>query len=151
MDLNTNPPASEVGIELVELIRQLIREELDAREGSGPTALGDYDTEACAALTREFGVNSLNRAGDFFGKLAVDGAADSLTMAAHLSLGTPRNLSSALTTPVKRLSKRLGLGLPWSEEVTPEGRTLWRDRDGIAERMYEAVKAEQHRRSLGPV
>jgi hypothetical protein len=72
-------------------------------------------------------------------------------MAVHLSLGTPRNLSSALTTPVKRLSKRLGLGLPWSEELTQEGRTLWRDRDGIAERMHEAVKAEQHRRAQGAV
>lgn len=119
------------------------------RRGFNLAPPADYDEAACAALVREFGVNSLNRAGDFFGRLEADGAVDSLTMAQHMSLGTPRNISSALTTPLKRLAKRLGLGLPWVEDVSPEGRTVWRDRDGIAARMKAAVAAEQHRR-FGP-
>lgn len=141
---------STIGIRLEELLRELVREELDRRATTVTVSLADYDDAACAALTRELGVNSLNRAGDFFAKLNADGAVDSLTMAGHMSLGTPRNISSALTTPVKRVAKRLGLGLPWIEDESAEGRTVWRDRDGISARMYEAVKAEQHRRATEP-
>ncbi len=148
----TNSSASgddEIGRRLVQLIRELIAEELDARTPA-EAKLGDYDEEACAALARELGINSLNRAGDFFAKLAADGEVDSPTMALHLSVGTPRNISSALTTPVKRLAKRLGLGLPWVEDENAENRTVWRDRDGIAHRMHAAVTAEQHRRATAP-
>lgn len=137
---------TEVGRQLVDLMRGLIADELDAREAR-TRELGDYDEAACEALVEELGVNSLNRAGDFFGKLALDGEADSLTMGVHLGVGSPRNISSAITTPVKRVAKRLGLGLPWSEGENSEGRTVWRDRDGIASRMQAAVRAEQHRRA----
>lgn len=139
-----------LGTRLEELLRELIRDELGRLRTEVSSSLGDYDQAACAALARELGMNSLNRAGDFFAKLNAAGAADSLTMAEHLSLGTPRNISSALTTPVKRVAKRLGLGLPWAEEVSPGGRIVWRDRDGISARMCEAVKEEQHRRETEP-
>lgn len=139
-----------VGARLEEILRELIREELDRRTTAVSPPLADYDQAACAVLARELGINSLNRAGDFFAKLDAEGAVDSLAMAQHMSLGTPRNISSALTTPVKRIAKRLGLGLPWAEEENAEGRTVWRDRDGISARMYEAVKAEQHRRATEP-
>jgi hypothetical protein len=137
---------TEVGQQLIELVRGLIVEELDAREARTEN-LGDYDEAACTALAKELGVNSLNRAGDFFGKLALDGEADSLVMGVHLGVGSPRNISSAITTPVKRVTKRLGLELPWTEDENSEGRTVWRDRDGIAARMRVAVGAEQHRRA----
>jgi hypothetical protein len=133
---------------LTELIRDIVREEIAKLPPA--SILGDYDETACAQLASELGANSLSRAGDFFGKLENDGEVDSLTMAKHLNLGTPRNISSAITTPLKRVAKRLGLGMPWIEELNIDGRTVWRDRDGIAARMCEAVKAEQHRRAHEP-
>ena len=121
------------------------------RQGYEINAPADYDSAACMALVREMGVNSLNRAGDFFRKLEADGEADSVTMGVHIGVGTPRNISSALTTPVKRITKRLGYArLPWDEDEAPDGRTVWRDRDGIADRMVKAIDAERHRRFNGP-
>jgi hypothetical protein len=146
MPIRSQARDTEVGQQLIDLLRELIVEELDAREARSKE-LGDYDEAACAALAEELGVNSLNRAADFFGKLALDGEADSLTMGVHLGVGSPRNISSAITTPVKRVTKRLGLELPWTEDENSEGRTVWRDRDGIAARMRGAVSAEQHRRA----
>lgn len=105
-----------------------------------------YDAEQCRALARELGINSLHRSRDFFGKLDSDGAVDSVTMATFIGVGTPRNIPSAVTTPIKRISKRLGLGLPWDEEVSADDRTVWRDRQGIAGRMLTAIDEENERR-----
>lgn len=134
--------------QLARWLAPYVADELQ-RRGFNPAASADYDEAACVALVREFGVNTLNRAADFFAKLEADGAVDSVTMAQQLGVGTPRNISSALTTPLKRHAKRLGLGLPWTEGVSAENRTVWRDRDGIAGRMRAAVLQEQGRR-FGP-
>jgi hypothetical protein len=67
-------------------------------------------------------------------------------MAVWIGVGTPRNISSAVTTPIKRIAKRLGFGLPWDEEANADDRTVWRDRNGIAGRMHEALREETERR-----
>lgn len=140
----------ELGAEFAKWLAPYLIKEL---QDKGVTLITPpaYDENGCRLLVRELGINSLNRAGDFFAKLDADGVADSTTMAIHLGVGTPRNISSALTTPVKRVSRRLGFTeLPWSEGESPEGRTLWRDRDGIAGRMRDAVIEERHRRHHEP-
>jgi hypothetical protein len=134
-----------LGPQFARWLAPYVAEEL-RRGGLDPVRRTDFDDAICAEFTRELGVNSLHRANDFFAKLEAAGAADSLEMAQHLSVGTPRNLSSAVTTPIKRISKRLGLPLPWTEGESAEGRTVWRDRDGIAARMHKAIAEEQHRR-----
>lgn len=116
------------------------------KQGFNAIPREDYDEAACAEFAGELGVNSLERAADFFSKLAADGAVDSVAMAQHLMVGTPRNIPSAVTTPIKRIAKRLGLGLPWTEAESTEGRTVWRDRDGIAARMEAAMSAELDKR-----
>jgi hypothetical protein len=144
------PDRDEFGTEFAKWLAPYLIKELQGR-GMALIPSVTYDESGCRLLVRELGVNSLNRAGDFFAKLEADGAADSTTMAIHLGVGTPRNISSALTTPVKRVSRRLGFTeLPWSEDESAEGRTLWRDRDGIAARMRDAVIEERHRRHHEP-
>ena len=143
-----NRTAEDLGPLIARWLAPYVAEELRLR-GSPPLPRPDYDETVCAELVHELGQSVLNRAADFFGRLEADSSVDSLTMARHMSLGTPRNISSALTTPVKRHAKRLGLGLPWDESVNPEGRTLWLDRDGIAGRMLTAINAEQRRRFVG--
>ncbi len=41
-------------------------------------------------------------------------------------------IASLLTNSLKKRAKALHLPLPWTAQRTPEGRTRWRDRDGIA-------------------
>lgn len=144
--MGANPfPSDEFGRELARWLAPFLAEELRRLEGE-PAPLDAYTAEQCQLLAKELGVNSLHRAQDFFSKLDADGAVDSVTMAVHIGVGTPRNISSAVTTPVKRLAKRLRLGLPWDEEVSHEDRTVWRDRDGIAGRMVVALRDENRRR-----
>lgn len=148
--MNTMIGNEDMGPAFARWLVPYVVEEL-RRQGYEVNAPADYDAAACMALVREMGINSLNRAGDFFRKLDADGEADSVTMGVHIGVGTPRNISSALTTPVKRIAKRLGFArLPWEEAETPDGRMVWRDRDGIAGRMVEAIDAEHHRRAHGP-
>lgn len=144
MDSTAVFPSEQFGREFARWLAPYVAEELN-RKGPAPDA-DAFTIDQCRLLAGELGVNSLNRAQDFFNKLAADGAVDSLTMARHLSVGTPRNIASAVTTPVKRIAKRLGLGLPWDEETSLSDRTVWRDRNGIAERMVEAIREENARR-----
>ncbi|HEV2790167.1 MAG TPA: hypothetical protein VGV69_02575 [Solirubrobacterales bacterium] len=137
-------PSEQFGREFARWLAPYVAEVLRGEENlKHPSA---YDAEQCRALARELGVNSLHRSRDFFAKLDVDGSVDSLTMARYLSLGTPRNIASAVTTPIKRIAKRLGLGLPWDEDVSADDRTVWRDRNGIAGRMLAAIDEENERR-----
>lgn len=143
--MNSIPfPSDQFGREFARWLAPYVAEELrrDAH-GMDPRA---YTTEQCRELVRELGVNSVHRSRDFFNKLDAEGAVDSLTMATHMGVGTPRNIPSAVTTPIKRVAKRLGFGLPWDEEENVEERTVWRDRDGIARRMLEAIREETERR-----
>lgn len=140
-------PSEQFGREFARWLAPYVAEEL-SRENPIPDP-DAYTADQCRQLAEELGVNSLHRSQDFFNKLAADGMVDSVTMARHLSVGTPRNIASAVTTPVKRIAKRLGLGLPWDEETNISDRTVWRDRDGIAERMLEAIRDENERRFPG--
>lgn len=114
--------------------------------GSAMPAGSDYDDHTCATFVRELGTGVLNRAHDFFMKLEQDGSVGSVELAQHLSLGTPRNLSSALTNSLKQRAKALGLGYPWDDGVSTDDRTVWIDRGGIAARMVAAIQSEHHRR-----
>lgn len=82
------------------------------------------------ALVRELGTGVLNRAVDFFMKLDADGRIGSVELARHLRIGTPRNIPSNLTNSLKQRAKSLGLERPWQEEVSPDNRTVWVDREG---------------------
>lgn len=137
-------PSEQFGREFARWLAPYVAEELKrAVHAADPDA---YTSEQCRELAGELGVNSLHRSRDFFGKLQADGAVDSQTMAVWIGVGTPRNISSAVTTPIKRVAKRLGFGLPWDEGENAEERTVWRDRDGIAGRMHEAIRQETERR-----
>jgi hypothetical protein len=134
-------PADDFG----RWLAPFVADEIERRQrGRRPDAFTD---EQCRDLAEELGTNSLHRARDFFAKLEADGSVDSVTMASHLNVGTPRNIPAAVTTPIKRIAKRLGLALPWDETVNAEDRTVWRDRNGIAARMVAALEAENRRRS----
>ena len=137
-------PSDEFGREFARWLAPYVAEELQ-RDAQAPDRKA-FTAEQCRELAHELGVNSLHRSHDFFSKLDTDKAVDSVTMARHLSVGTPRNIASAVTTPVKRICKRLGLGLPWDEDENVDERTVWRDRDGIAGRMLEAIREETERR-----
>jgi hypothetical protein len=137
-------PSDQFGREFARWLAPYVADELRREtQASDPDA---YTAEQCRELARELGVNSLHRSRDFFGKLESDGAVDSLTMAVWIGVGTPRNIPSGVTTPIKRIAKRLGFGLPWDEEENAEERTVWRDRNGIAGRMLEAIREETERR-----
>ena len=112
----------------------------------GGSARSQYDDRTCAIYVRELGTGVLNRAADFFMKLEQDGSVGSVELAGHLNLGTPRNISSALTNSLKQRAKTLGLTYPWTDGVSDDDRTVWIDRDGIAARMVTAIQAEQSRR-----
>jgi hypothetical protein len=116
---------------------------------SGVPAPSQYDSATCALYVSELGTGVLNRARDFFNKLANDGQATSVEVAQLLSIMTPRNIPANLTNSLKQRARTLGLERPWRETVSPEGRTVWVDRDGIAERLVKAIDAEQQRR-FGP-
>lgn len=113
------------------------------------TPAADYDAQTCAVYVRDLGQGVLNRAGDFFRKLAHDGRVGSLELAQILNTDTPRNIPANLTNSLKQRARKLGLEVPWVETVSSDDRTVWVDRDGIAARMVVALDNENQRRS-GP-
>lgn len=130
-----------------EIRRDPIGYGLDLR---APVAVGpDYDAATCATYVRELGQNVVNRALDFFSILAADGRVGSLDLAQALGTSTPRNIPANLTNALKQRARRLGLELPWTEGVSADNRTVWIDRDRIAERMVVALRDEAQRR-IGP-
>src|SRR5574338_635312 len=80
------------------------------------------------------GDSVLLRARVFFGKLANEGRVGSLELVELLDLKGPTSIPANLTNPLKRRAKRLGLEVPWKETADREDRTVWVDRDGIAQR-----------------
>jgi len=111
-----------------------------------PTKSSDYDAATCAEYVRELGVPVINRATDFFQKLDADGQIGSLELANVMGLPTPRNIPSNLTNSLKQRARKMGLQVPWTELVSEDSRTVWADRDGIAGRMVDALRAETQRR-----
>ena len=90
----------------------------------------------------------LLRARLFFERLAKEGRVGSLELVELLDLKGPTSIPANLTNPLKKRAARLGLDVPWEETADREDRTVWVDRDRIAERMLEAIDEEIERRGL---
>ena len=115
----------------------------------------NYDAATCARYVAELGTGVLDRSLVLFNALAQEGRTDSLSLSAALECRPPA-LAGSLTTPIKRRAKSLGLPLPFDggqgsvefgglsrpRPGDDPGRTYWADRNGIAVRMLEAIKAE---------
>lgn len=146
-----DPKLDELGPALGRWLAPYVADELERRQAGRPLPtsqpFGDYDEGACEAFVAGLRTATLTNARTLFDRLAHDGSVDSLGLAADLSLGSPRNLPGPLTTPLKRRAKKLGLALPWREGVSDSDRTVWSDRDGIAERMLAAIDEETGRRA----
>lgn len=146
-----DPKLDDLGPVLGRWLAPFVADELERRQAGSvlPSSqpLGDYDESTCEVFVAGLRTPTLTKARTLFGHLAHDRSVDSLSLAAALSLGSPRNLPGPLTTPLKRRAKKLGLGLPWSEGVSDSERTVWSDRDGIAQRMLAAIDEETGRRS----
>lgn len=139
----------DLGPAIARWLAPYVAAELErARQQTGdrPAAELDYDDEMCRRFVGGLKTPTLTKATTLFLHLNRSGRVDSVQLTKDLSLGTPRNLSGPLTTPLKRRAKKLGLPLPWDEGVTDDDRTLWRDRDGIADRMLQAIQNEQQYR-----
>lgn len=106
-----------------------------------------YHEATCAAFLdpAHIGDGVLERARFFFGELATKGEITSLDLARGLELKGPRSIPANLTIPLKKSAWRLGLIEPWEDDATGP-RTIWRDRDGIAGLMVEAIQKERARR-----
>jgi hypothetical protein len=109
----------------------------------------NYDDQTCAEYVRELGIGVQNRAIDFFMALDQNGRIGSLDLAQAIGTSSPRNIPANLTNSLKQRAKKLALAVPWDETSDEENRLVWLDRDGIAARMVEALRAEHHRR-FGP-
>ncbi len=143
-------PLDELGPVLARWLAPFIAAELNIKPQ--PSELSaDYDDATCRVFISGVGDAVLPRAELFFGelhrRLAVgEPGLDSLELAKLLGTDSPRNIASLLTTSLKRRAKALGLPVPWTEESSPDNRTVWVDRDGIAARMYPLFDESHWRR-----
>lgn len=101
-----------------------------------------YDRRACRLFVAGLGDGVLENAQAFFGLLVRDGQVGSLALSNVLAVGSPRNISSVLTTPLKRRAKALGLPYPWEEGASADSRTIWLDPTGACKRILEAIHRE---------
>jgi hypothetical protein len=129
------------------LVSELKRHGLgDSDSGRVPELRDDYDDTTCEEYVREIGTPVLPRARKFFEHIGIHGEISAPELVALLELKTARQIPANLTNSLKQRARRLGLDRPWVEGVTPDDRTVWRDRDGIARRMVEALMDEEMRR-----
>lgn len=143
--------ASEALRALARELAPLIAEELGLdRSDRGRPHRGRYDEQTIVAFLapRHLGDSVLLRARAFFGRLAGGGRVGSRELVELLDLKGPTSIAANLTNPLKKRATRLGLEVPWQETHDRENRTVWRDRDGIAERMLRAIDVEIRRRGL---
>lgn len=157
MPTTSIPDSEQVLRELARLLAPYIAEELDRPR---PSVSSSYDAETCALFVSPLGTALLDRALTLFHQLSEGGRLSSLELAAAIEAAGPRAIGGMLTSPLKRRAKQLGLPLPFVggegvlayggiPDPRPDedpGRTYWADRDGIAERMAEAIRAELKRR-----
>jgi hypothetical protein len=140
--------------DFVDLIAPKLAQRGFVRSGdpvSVPGVSADYDAQTCARFLEgaHLGDSVLERARIFFGAIAEDGEIAAPDLVAALELKGSRSLPANLTTPLKKSAWRLGIDVPWAQAETPDGtRTIWRDRDGVAARMVEAIEEERGRRGL---
>jgi hypothetical protein len=111
-----------------------------------PSPLESYDEGTCAVFVAPLGDVVLDNADVFFTRLAREGEIGSLALADAIGVASPRNIAAVLTTPLKKRAKALSLPLPWAEDAHGQ-RTVWVNREGIAERMLHAVHEEKARRA----
>ncbi len=137
------PVQDDVGPALAKWLAPYLAEELKRLDAT------DYDDTVCAEYVRELGQGVLNKAGTFFGVLEHHGRVGSLELAQAIGTDTPKNIPANLTNSLKQRAAAMGRPRPWDEAKDDDNRTVWLDRDGIAERMRDAVMNEQTRR-LGP-
>lgn len=105
-----------------------------------------FDAETCAEFVTALGDTVLENVRPFFHVLAADGQIGSLQLANNLGVGSPRNIPSVLTTPLKRRAKALGLPNPWLEAADDGDRTVWIGTGSVPERLELAAAAELERR-----
>lgn len=134
--------------ELAPLIAEELGLSLPERRSTPVTA--DYDERTCIEFLSplNLGDSVLLRARLFFARLAEVGAIGSLELVELLDLKGATSIAANLTNPLKKRAARLGLQVPWEESADREDRTVWLDRDGIAERMVHAIEDEVERRGL---
>jgi hypothetical protein len=111
-----------------------------------PPVLQSYDDATCAVFVASLGDVVLDNAEVFFAQLMQEREIGSLALADAIGVASPRNIAAVLTTPLKKRAKALSLSFPWLEDAHGQ-RTVWLDRDGIAERMLRAVREEKARRA----
>lgn len=142
--------ADEAARALARWLAPFLADELEALTGTPASgtparASDSYDPATCAVFVSTLGDVVLANAETFFAHLAGQGEIGSLTLTESIGVGSPRNIPSVLTTPLKRRAKALGITVPWREDARDE-RTVWVDHDGLATRMLDAIRAEQQRR-----
>jgi hypothetical protein len=153
MHTSDTPNADRVLRDFARLLAPYVAEEL---ERPRPTVSPGYDPATCTIFVSTLGTGVLERALKLFTKLADDGRISSVELAKEITIGGPRAIGGALTSPLKRRAKQLGLPLPFlgGEGAREYGgipsplpdddprRTYWQDHNGIATRMVEAIQAQ---------
>jgi hypothetical protein len=132
---------------LARWLAPYVAEELGLPRASQPkpSPFESYDDAACAVYVASLGEVVLDNAEIFFARLGQEGEIGSLALADAIGVASPRNIAAVLTTPLKKRAKALSLPLPWAEDTRSQ-RTVWLDRDDIAERMVRAVREEKAQR-----
>jgi hypothetical protein len=133
---------------LARWLAPYVAEELGLPRGpkSKPSPFESYDGATCAVFVAPLGDVVLDNAEIFFARLGQEGEIGSLALADAIGVASPRNIAAVLTTPLKKRAKALSLPLPWAEDARGQ-RTVWLDRENIAERMLHAVREEKARRA----
>jgi hypothetical protein len=143
---------------LARLLAPYIAEELDRHQAA---LSPDYDESTCDVFVAELGTEVLRRLITLCAGLQMRDKVSSLELAAALEVASPRNISGALTTPLKRRARLLKLPLPFrggegalayggipapDPAADDQNRTYWQDRDGIAARLSAAAATELGKR-----
>ena len=132
---------------LAQWLAPYLAEELGLTRPPQPQlSLESYDEGTCAVVVAPLGDVVLDNAEVFFTRLADEGEIGSLALADAIGVASPRNIAAVLTTPLKKRAKALSLPVPWAEDAHGQ-RTIWLNREGIAERMLHAVHEEKARRT----
>jgi hypothetical protein len=150
MQTTTSNALRALARELAPLIAEELGLEPRPRDERPRARRGRYDHATIVEFLSplHLGDSVLLRARTFFGRLAEAGQVGSLELVELLDLKGPTSIPANLTNPLKKRAARLALDLPWEEDADRENRTIWRDRDGIAERMVAAIDVEIDRRGL---
>lgn len=142
------PDADQTLKELARLLAPYVAEAL--KESENPAAPSDarggrgrrYDAKGASDFVASLGREVTEHAVVFFEALRKPPhRIDAGTLTDQLGALSGRSLSGMLTTPLKRHADRLGFDQPPWDELDRSGRdpTVWTDRDGNAERIYQAL------------